>query len=76
MKEATVYANQIAQAENDKALAGVKASGKTTVYVPTKEERMALKKAMAPVHIKMADRVGKDTLQQIYKATGFDPTKL
>jgi C4-dicarboxylate-binding protein DctP len=76
MKEATVYANQIAQEENDKSLAGVKASGKTTVYVPSKEERFALKKAMASVHIKMADRVGKETLQEFYKATGFDPTKL
>jgi len=28
------------------------------------------------VHIKMAERVGKETLQEFYKATGFDPTKL
>lgn len=76
MKEATVYANKIAQEENDASLEGVKKSGKTTVYVPTKEERLALKKAMAPVHIKMADRVGKETLQEFYKATGFDPTTL
>jgi C4-dicarboxylate-binding protein DctP len=76
MKEATVYADKIAQEENDQALAGVKKAGKTTVYVPTKEERMALKKAMAPVHGKMADRVGKDLLQSIYKETGFDPNKL
>jgi len=76
MKEATVYANKIAQEENDLALAVVKKSGKTTVYVPTAEERLALKKAMAPVHIKMADRVGKETLQTIYKETGFDPEKL
>ncbi len=76
MKEATVYANKIAQEENDMALEGVKKSGKTTVYVPTKEERLALKKAMAPVHTKMAERVGKETLEQIYQATGFDPTKL
>lgn len=76
MKEATVYANKIAQEENDMALDGVKKSGKTTVYAPTKEERMALKKAMAPVHTKMADRVGKETLQEFYKATGFDPTTL
>ena len=76
MNEATVYANKIAQEENDMSLDGVKKSGKTTVYVPTKEERMALKKAMAPVHTKMADRVGKDTLQQIYQATGFDPSTL
>ena len=76
MKEATAYANKIAQEENDTALEGVKKSGKTAVYVPTKDERMAFKKAMAPVHAKMADRVGKDLLQSIYKETGFDPTKL
>ncbi len=76
MKEATIYANKIAQEENDLALAGVKKSGKTTVYEPSKEERFALKKAMAVVHIKMADRVGKETLQEFYKATGFDPAKL
>jgi len=76
MKESTVYANKIAQEENDASLEGVKKSGKTTVYVPTKDERMALKKAMAPVHSKMADRVGKETLQEIYKATGFDPNTL
>ena len=76
MKEATVYANKIAQEENDKSLAGVKQSGKTIVYTPTSEERLALKKAMASVHTKMADRVGKETLQTIYKETGFDPSKL
>ncbi|TXT38415.1 MAG: C4-dicarboxylate-binding protein DctP [Comamonadaceae bacterium] len=76
MKKATIYANQIAQDENDRSLDGVKKSGKTTVYVPTKEERMALKKAMAPVHTKMAGRVGQETLQQFYSATGFDPAKL
>ncbi len=76
MKEATVYANKIAQEENDLALEGVKKSGKTAVYALTKDERLALKKAMAPVHSKMADRVGKDTLQAIYKETGFDPNAL
>lgn len=76
MKEATIYANKIAKEENDSALEGVRKSGKTTVYVPSKEERMAFKKAMAPVHIKMADRVGKDLLQSIYKETGFDPNTL
>ncbi len=76
MKESTVYANKIAQEENDTSLAEVKKSGKTVVYTPTKEERMAFKKAMAPVHAKMADRVGNDLLNSIYKETGFDPNKL
>ena len=76
MKLSTFYANQIAQDENDLALEGVKKSGKTTIYTPTKEERMALKKALVPVHEKMAERVGKETIQEVYKATGFDPAKL
>ena len=76
MKEATDYANSIAQEENDQALAAIKKTGKTAVHVPTQEERMALKKAMVTVHAKMADRVGQETLQAIYKATGFDPGKL
>jgi C4-dicarboxylate-binding protein DctP len=76
MKEATVYANKIAQEENDTALEGVKKSGKTIVYTPTKEEKLAFKKAMAPVHVKMADRVGHELLKSIYKETGFDPNKL
>ena len=76
VKEATIYANKIAQEENDSALEGVRKSGKTVVYTPTNEEKMAFKKAMAPVHTKMADRVGSELLKSIYKETGFDPGKL
>jgi C4-dicarboxylate-binding protein DctP len=76
MNQATAYANQIAQDENDQALTAVRKSGMTTVYEPTQGELLALKKALAPVHTKMADRVGKATLQSMYKATGFDPSKL
>jgi C4-dicarboxylate-binding protein DctP len=76
MREATVYANKLATEINDADLERVKNSGKTTVYTPTKEEKLAFKKALAPVHVKMADRVGKDLLQSIYKETGSDPSKL
>ena len=76
MKEATALANKVAQKDNDDALEGVKKAGKTTVYTPTKDERMALKKVLVPVHAKMADRVGKDLLEAIYKEPGFDPKKL
>ena len=76
MKESTVYANKIAKEENDLALAGVKKSGKTTVYQPTKEERMAFKKALVPVHQKMESRIGGDLIKAIYKETNFDPSKL
>jgi C4-dicarboxylate-binding protein DctP len=76
MKEATDLANQVAQKDNDQSLESVKKAGKTTVYVPSKEERLALKKVLVPTHAKMADRVGKELLDSIYKATDFDPSKL
>ena len=76
MKEATGYANKIAKEENDQSLEKVKASGKTQVYTPTPAERLAIKKAMVKVHKEMESRIGKDTIETVYKATGFDPTKL
>jgi C4-dicarboxylate-binding protein DctP len=71
MQEATDYANQIAKEMNDKDLASVKASGKTEVTTPTAEERQAFKTALIPVHDKMASRIGKDTIQAVYKAVDF-----
>ena len=76
MKESTVYANKIAQEENDMALAKVKASGKTQVYTPTPEERAALKKAMLKTHTDMSSRIGKETIEAIYKVTGFNPSSM
>jgi len=73
MAEATVYANQIAKQENDDAIAKVKASGKSAVYTPTAEERAAWKKALVSVHKDMESRIGKDTIQAVYKETGFKP---
>lgn len=72
MKEATQYGNAIAQKENEDALAAMKASGKTTFYEPTAEEKKIWVDALKPVHQEMASRVGKDLLQAIYKATGQD----
>jgi C4-dicarboxylate-binding protein DctP len=74
LKESTDYANTIAKEENEKALAAVKASGKTEVYTPTEAEVKAMQKVLAPVHAEMADRMGKDLIDSIYKATGFDPS--
>jgi C4-dicarboxylate-binding protein DctP len=73
MAEATKYANDIAKKENDDAMAKVKASGKSTVYVPTAEERAAWKKALVSVHKDMESRIGKDTIEAVYKETGFKP---
>ncbi|MBF0333936.1 MAG: TRAP transporter substrate-binding protein [Alphaproteobacteria bacterium] len=70
MKEATQYANEIAQKENDDSLAAIKASGKTEVYEMTDAERQAWRKVLLPVHEEMAGRVGKELIESIYKATG------
>ncbi|MEP7329594.1 MAG: C4-dicarboxylate ABC transporter, partial [Betaproteobacteria bacterium] len=74
--EATVYADKIAKEENDSALAKIKATGKTEVYTLTPQERLALKKVLVKVHKEMESRIGKETIDQVYKATGFDPNKL
>jgi C4-dicarboxylate-binding protein DctP len=76
MKEATDVANKTAKEDNEKALAAVKASGKTQIKVLSDAEKMVWKKALVPVHKKMESRFGAETLQSIYKETGFDPNKL
>ena len=76
MKEATVYANRIAQEENDSALAKVSESGKTQIHTPTAAERSELKRAMIKTHREMASRIGKETIEAIYLETGFNPDKL
>ncbi len=76
MKESTTFANKMAKEQNEKDLDAVKKSGKTTVYVLTKEERQAFKKVLAPVHQKMEARIGKEIIQSVYKETGFDPGNL
>ncbi len=75
LEEATAFANRIAQEKNDADLAKVRAAGTTRVHVPTPAERLALKRALLPVHVQMADRVGADLLRAIYEATGFDPDR-
>lgn len=75
MQDATHYANQIARQENEAALEAVRRSGKTKVYVPTAEERAAFKRALLPVHRKMEARIGRETIESVYRATGFDPSR-
>jgi len=78
MAEATVYADDIAKSENDAALEAVKKSGRTEIITLTPEQKRAWKKALVKVHSEpdIESRVGKGLIQQIYKETGFDPSKL
>jgi len=74
MKEATKYANAIAQQENDKAMEAVKKSGKTTIYYLNDKEKAEWRKALLPVQKEMEGRIGKDVIAAVNKesaALGF-----
>ncbi len=73
MADATRYANDIAQKENEDALEGIRKSGKSEVITLTDEQKAAWKKAMLPVHKENESRVGRDTIEAVYKAVGFKP---
>jgi len=73
MKDTTKFANDIAKKENDDALAAVKASGKTEIISLSPAEKEAWKKAALAVHKENESRVGKDTIEAVYQATGFKP---
>ena len=70
MKDATKYNDQVSAKDEQAAIAGIKASGKSTIYTPTPAEKAQWVKAMLPVQDEMASRVGKDTIAKIREATG------
>jgi C4-dicarboxylate-binding protein DctP len=70
MAEATTFANDIAQKENDDALAEMKKAGKTEFYTLSDADKKAWKDKLKAVHDEVAGRVGKDLIQAIYRATG------
>jgi C4-dicarboxylate-binding protein DctP len=76
MKDATTYTNDIAKQQNEEALEKVKALGKTQIITLTPDEKKAWKKAVLKVHRDNEATIGKELIQEIYKDTGFDPSKL
>ncbi|MGI9024493.1 MAG: TRAP transporter substrate-binding protein [Burkholderiaceae bacterium] len=75
MKDATHYTNDIAQKENDDALAKVKATGKTEVYELTAAETAAWKKVLLPVQEEMKSRIGKETVEEVQKEAAAPGSK-
>jgi len=67
MAEATTFANEIAQKENDDAVVAMKKAGTTTFYELTPAERDEWIKALEPVTQDMATRVGKDLIDAFKK---------
>jgi C4-dicarboxylate-binding protein DctP len=75
MKDATAYCNEIAEKENEDALAKIKASGTIEFIVLTDQEKAEWRKSLLPVHEEMAPRIGKELIQAIYKETGTSATQ-
>lgn len=71
MAESTQVANASAYKDNQLALEKVRQSGKTVLYQPTSKELQQLKAQLFPIHQQMAARIGTDTIQDIYRITGF-----
>jgi C4-dicarboxylate-binding protein DctP len=76
LRDATIFANDIALGANVDALEAIERTGKTQVLRLTAQERTEWKRALLPVHREMESRVGRNLIQAIYKETGFDPDKL
>lgn len=73
MKDATVYANEIAKKNNDNDLAAIRKSGKSQIITLTAAERKAWKKAMDKAHKDNMNRIGANMVNEAYKATGYTP---
>lgn len=67
MADATLYANDISQRENDEALDAIRAAGKTTLYELSPDERREWVAALRPVHEQMASRIGPEVIESIYQ---------
>ena len=69
MAEATAYANNISEQENEQAIVEIKKSDRTTFYELTPQEQAAWHTALEPVTHEMASRVGKDLIDDFQKET-------
>lgn len=73
MAESTVYANSVAQKDNDDALETMKKSGKINIATPTPEATEEFRKALEPVYEQMSKRIGQETIDMVLKDT--QPTR-
>jgi len=74
MAEATQFANDASQKDNDDALEEMRKSGKTTITALTPEENAAWRKALSVVTDEMAPRVGKGIIDEFQKEAGAGAT--
>lgn len=66
MKETTIFERDIAQKDNDDALAKVRAAKTTEIYVLPLKDRIEWQKVLLPVHKEFENIIGKDLIQGAY----------
>ncbi|MBS1161781.1 MAG: dctP [Proteobacteria bacterium] len=71
MQDATAYNDKVAEEDDAKAMAAIKASGKSVISTPNSEEKSRWVKAMSPVQDELAPRIGKELIDAIRKETGI-----
>ncbi|HEY5801679.1 MAG TPA: TRAP transporter substrate-binding protein [Burkholderiaceae bacterium] len=69
MQDATRFEKAIAQRDNELALQAVRVSGKTTVHTLTPAEHAAWRAALLPLQTSMQERIGKQLVQDVMRAT-------
>ncbi|CAN5479600.1 TRAP transporter substrate-binding protein [soil metagenome] len=67
LAQATRYGNEIAQRENEQALAAIRKHGRTQILQLTDQEQAVWRKALLPVHREMEGRIGKELIELIKK---------
>lgn len=70
LREALAYGNEIADQQNDKALAALHHSGHTAVHSLSAEQRAALRAAVQPVYEQLGQRIGPAWLTDVEQALG------
>ena len=68
LREALHFGNQIADTQNDKALSALREAGGTRIHVPTSAQMALMRKAVEPVHVGLARRIGAAWLDDARKA--------
>jgi len=73
MQEALAYANQIADAQNDMALAALRQSRTTRVHTLSEPQRALLRQTVQPVYEGLNQRIGPSWIYALRQAIGSRP---
>ena len=68
LQEALTFANQIADAQNDKALTALRQIGTTRIHTLTDPQRERLRQAVQPVQQALTQRIGPSWIKGLHQA--------